>query len=183
MFKALGMSPGQTERFKDVELWLQDARIDLHAAIAAQGLDPNGAEARKLWTDYDKLRTTKKAEALGEFADRYFEYLGTQSVRDYAQQLAWTGIYSGENISSAQVERTADVLIANTRRMVTGPGAKWLEWETLDWSAAQGQLKDLLSPSQIETLGRFIEKDKAQGRVNQQTRRLTAQFKGQPPAK
>lgn len=180
MFKAVGLSPEQIEKFKDVELWLQEASVDLQAAIAAQGLDPSGAEAQKLWKDYSQLRSTKKAEALGDLAERYFEYLGTQSVRDYAQQLAWTGIYTGESISSAQVERTADVLIANTKRVATRSGAKWVDLATLDWTAASAQLKDVLSPAQIETLGRFVEKDKAQARVNQQTQRLTAQFKGQP---
>ncbi len=181
MFKAIGMSPVQIEKFKDVELWLQESRVDLQAAIAAQGLDSNSVEAQKLWTDYNNLRTTKKVEALGDLADRYFEYFGTQSVRNYSQELAWTGIFTGESISSAQVERTADVLIANTKRMLTGPGAKWVDLPTLDWTAASQQLKGVLSPAQIETLGRFVEKDKAQARVNQQTRRLTAQFNARVP--
>ena len=54
-------------------------------------------------------------------------------------------------------------------------------WKSLDWATAKAQLKDLLSPRQIETLGLFVEKDKAQIRVDDRTKQLTAQFKRQPP--
>lgn len=182
MFKAVGLSPEQIEKFKDIEVWLQESRIDLQAAIDAQGLDSTSAEYKKLWSDYSNLRTTKKAEVLGDLAERYFEYYGAQSVRDYVQQLASRGIIAGEAISSSQVERVTDILSANSKRSV-GPGAKWVDRDTINWAAASGQLKDVLSPAQIETLGLLIEANKAATRISEQTNRLTAQFKGQPQPK
>ena len=54
-----------------------------------------------------------------------------------------------------QVERAADVLIANSQRKGRGVGPN-----TINWSAARTQLSGVLSPSQIETLGLFVKCDR-----------------------
>jgi hypothetical protein len=181
MFKALGLSPEQIARFEDAEVWLEETKMDLQATIDARELDPVGATCKKLWSDYEKSRVTKKAEVLGDLTNRYLEYFRTQGVRDYAQQLAWTGAFTSEPVTSAQVERVADILIANCGRRGGGSGPGWADPATINWSAASEQLKDLLSPTQISTLAVFFQRDKAQAKVTEQINRLTAQFKGRAP--
>ncbi len=179
MFKAMALTPEQIEKFKDTEVWLEEMRMDLIASIEAQGLTSDSAEYKKLWTDYMNIRGPKKAEVLGPLFEPYAEYFWTQSVRYYPKQLAWAGVFSGETVTSAQVERVADVLIANSKRRGEAPAKHGVEWTTLDWSTASPQLKSLLSPSQLEFLGNAIERDKLQQKVRQRTSQLTAQFKKQ----
>ena len=120
---------------------------------------------------------------MGDLKDRYFEYYRTQEVRDYAQQLAWTGVFTGEPVTSTQVEHATDILVANSKRTETGNRRGWVDLATINWAVASVQLKQVLSPVQIETLGLFVEKGRAQTILMEQTARLTAQFKGQPPPK
>jgi hypothetical protein len=181
MFKALRMTPEQIEKYKDVEVWLEETRMDLHAAIEQQGIERGSAEYKKLWEDYNKTRLPKKAEALGNLAEAYAEYRAKYGVRWYASQLAWASTYLGETITAQQIERATDILDATSRRRV--PENLAVPEDTINWPAARDKLVGTLSPAQIETLGFLIEKRRTQDRANELTNRLTAQFKKQSPAK
>jgi hypothetical protein len=183
MFKALGLSPAQIESFKDAEVWLEEGKMDLNAAIESQGLTPDSAEYKKLWDNYDKSRAPKKAEVLGDLMEAYLEYYFTRDPRWAAQQLAWTGVFTGETVTSAQVEQAADILSANSKRRGSDPKTHGVEWATVDWPTASTQLKTVLSPGQIEILGGIVERDKLQRKVNELTMKLGAQFSKQSPAK
>jgi hypothetical protein len=175
MFKALRLSPEQIERFKDVEVWLEQERMELQAAIETQGLDPNGPEARKLWADYNNSRTTKKTEALGDNASRYLEYFHTASVRQSVQRLAAPDLVPGQTATADQVERAADILAANSQSK--SGGGHGVEPGTVNWIVVREQLKGILSTSQIEWLGLFVEEEAASVRVGQRQAQLTAQFR------
>ena len=157
--------------------------MDLRAAIETQGLDPNSAEAKKLWDDYARSRNQPKADLLGDLAHRYFDLYRTWSVRYYAQQLAGIGSMTGEVPSAEQIDRAAEILIANTRRRGAGKMPGWTDVENVNWAAATPQLEGVLSPAQIQSLGNLIERDALGKKLGQHAARLTAQFKGQPVLK
>lgn len=181
MFKALRLSPDQIEKFKDVEVWLREAEMDLEAAADTQRLSRDSAEYRKLYWEYDQSRAPKKREVLGDLADKYFEYYHTLNPRSVAQELAWTGVFTGEPVTAAQVERTADVLIANSQRR--GPNLPGVMPSTVDWATARTQLGGILSPTQTEMLGQLVEQDKALRKYYYEGSRLSVQFKSQTATK
>jgi hypothetical protein len=181
MFKALRLSPEQIEKFKDAEVWLHQEWTDLQAAIEMHGLDPNGAEARKLRSEYFKSRDAKKAEALGDLGERYLEYYNTTDVRDQVQKLARPDVVPGETVTADQVERATDVLIANSQRK--SGGRHGVEAGTVNWPVTQEQLKAILSPAQIERLGLFVEREAVNARYIQLQTQLTAEFRSKLAAK
>ena len=175
MFKALRLSPEQIEKFKDAEVWLHQERIDLEAALEMQRLDRNSPEAKKLWSDYWKARTMKQAEALGDLGGRFLEYSNTTNVRDQVQKLARPDVVPGETVTADQVERATDVLIANSQR--NSSGGYGVARGTVNWSVAREQLKGILSPTQIERLGLFVEKEAVDRRLSQRLTQLAAEFR------
>lgn len=181
MFKAVGLSPEQIEKFKDVEVWLREAEMDLEAAVDTQRLSRDSAEYGKLYSEYEQSRAPKKREILGDLADKYFEYYWTINPRTVAMGLAWTGVFTGEPVTGVQVERAADVLIANSRRR--GPDLPGVLPSTVDWSTARTQLGGILSPTQTEMLGQLVEKDNAVRKYYYENSRLTRQFKSQTAKK
>ena len=116
VFKWLGLTPEQMEKFADAEVWLMETSIDLQAAVDLHRLDRDSAEYKKLFSRYNASRATKKREVLGDLTDRYLEYFRTESVRWYPRELAYAGIFSGEAITAAQIEQVADILVANCKR-------------------------------------------------------------------
>lgn len=183
VFKWLGLTPEQTEKFKDAEVWLEETAIDLSAAVELHRLDRDSAEYKKLFSRYNASRVTKKQEVLGDLTDWYLEYFRTESVRWYPRELAYAGIFSGEMIAAAQIEHAADILVANCKRQSMQSSAKpgpWAYPAGLNWPAASAQLKGLLSPNQIATLGLLIEQDMAKARLDDRAERLSAQFNGRP---
>ena len=121
-----------------------------------------------------KSRATKKAEALGDLAERYLEYTNTAGLRPQVPKLTAPDLVPGESVTVEQVERATDILIANGQRKastrVIPPG-------TVNWTVDCEQLKSVISPAQIECLGLFIEEWAAVGRADQLKARLTAESK------
>lgn len=180
MFKALGLTPAQIQKFKELQVALLASKMDLQAAIETQALDPNGAEAKQLLADWQRSRTAKESEVLGAGIESFRAYNRMRDARELAKSLVWTSVYAGESISCSQVEQTAQVLAANSRygRM---------EGNSINWEAAKDQLRGSLSPSQIATLATRIEQIAVDARVNQQINQrvaaLTAEFKSQQAPK
>lgn len=184
MFKALGFSAEQAEKYKDWRVLGYQRRMDLDAVVEMQGLDRNSAAYKKLQVTQ---RQPMSAELnLGNIWDPnnpYMEYLRTQSVRDLASELAGTAIYSGEPVTFDQVERTTQVLAANSQRgQLENIGRNYVLPNTVNWDTASADLQGVLSPSQIAILGKIIQRQTTQARVDDLTKRLTAEFKARLPS-
>lgn len=178
--KELGLSAEQAGKLKDLRVWAQQRLLDLSATADAQGLSPNDGAIKKLHSEDLKVWRAKEAEVLGDLNVPYQEYRKDTSnfVRGLARELAGTAIYSGEPVTSVQIERTWPILAANCQKNKSGsviPG-------TVNWPAASAQLQGVLSPSQIATLGNIIERKATQSKVDELTKRLTAEFKARLPS-
>lgn len=180
IFKRLNLSPAQIEKFKDIETGLTETSMDLQAATELHRLDRDTPEGKRIWEDYNQSRIAKKAELLGADIVPYLELFRTRSVRDYAFRLAWTGIFTGETATADQINRASDILVANSKRRVTDGYPGWADVGGLNWPAAKEALRTVLSPTQIETVGNFVQRDAAYAKVDERAKLLTAQFKGQP---
>ena len=179
MFKALGLSPEQIEKAKNLIVSEQHSWMDMRAAAEMGGL-PKGSEAYEAMKEEQiTIRMKREVEFLGPLSDRFREYYHfTAPVRDLAQRLASTGAYPEAPVTSAQVERVAGILAAHSQRTATGPWRGTVEPATLNWVAASAELRGVLLPAQVATLGLFVQNEVAQAKVAEQINRLTAQFYG-----
>ena len=183
MFKALGFSAEQAEKWKDVQVGDTLRWMDLSAAMEMQGLDRNSAAYKKLAAENTKIRVTKERKLLGDLWAPYQEYNRAEAVRYLAKELAGTAVYSGLPVTSAQVEQTTQILAANSQRYPSSVGKGSVKTNTVNWPAARAQLQDVLPPVQVEILGRLIQRDATDAKAGEQTRRLTAEFKAKQAAK
>lgn len=179
LFRAIGASPEQIEKLKDVEVALEQTRMDIQAAVDLHQLDPNSAAGKRLWDDYNQARVAKRAEALGDVNHRLVDYDRSESVREIARMLAVTGVVTGERATADQVYRAGNILAANCKRWSTDSYPGWTDEATIDWDVAKEQLKSVLSPAQIDILRLQIESSKIKAKLNDRTRLLTAEFKKQ----
>jgi len=183
MFKALGFSVEQVEKWKDVAVWDTQRWMDLSAAVEMQGLDRTSDAYKKLAAEFTKSRVAKERELLGDLEPRYREYNKLEPVRELAKRLASWVIYWGEPVSLAQVERTTQILAAHSQRNQTGSLRGWVAPDTINWEAARAQLQDVLLPKQIETLGFIVRQRATEVKADALTKRLTAEFKAKQASK
>ncbi len=179
MFKVLGLSAEQIERFKDLKAWVKQRQMDLDAVADTLGLDRDSEGFKALQADHEKLRLAKEGELFGDLTARYREYYRTEVVRELARNLAWIGVYTDAPVTSAQIERATEILAAHSERQAAGSQRDWVARGTVNWDAAKLQLASVLSPDQTETLGRFVRMAAAQAKAVALKDRLTADFKAQ----
>lgn len=181
-FRAVGFSPEQIERWKQMVVQDEQRRLDLIAAVEAQGLGRNSETFKALQAENERLRRAKELEILGGLEPRYREYQRLEGTRAMVDWLTRAGVYLDEPITGEQVERATQVLAANARQTLRSGNGE--ECPIIDWTTTTGQLRDILSPSQIktlQTLGQQFEKiGRASQLVDERTKLLTAQFKSQP---
>ena len=182
-FRALGLSPEQIAKFRDVEVELDQNSLDLSAAVYNQELDPKSASYQKLVREWNDSRLTKKAAILGDLMGPYLDRYRSDPVRAYARELAWTGLITGETITTAQIERAGDILAASCQRMRTDSYPGFIVLGSLNWQAANDQLKSFLLPRQIEIIRLAHESELLQNKIAGRTNLLTTQFKKQAGAK
>jgi hypothetical protein len=188
IFRWLDLTPPEIETFMEDEMLLDQMLIDLRAAVELHRVDANSNEYKSLMADYNQARNTRKKEILGDRHERYLEYYRTREVRWLPRELVYAGIFSGEPIRAAEVERVADILVANCQRVLTtgvpatNPVGAWGYVSGVNWPAAKVQLEGVLSPRQIETLELLIKQELAEQKLRDYRGRLTAQFKAQSTA-
>lgn len=174
-FKALGLSPAMIEKVKDIAVEDRLGWLDFRAVADAHGLDWNSEGREALREKQQKLGQAKIADVLGpELNRRWRDYGATQNVRDFVQRLASTGSYLDTPMTSAQVERTNAILVANG----TPREANRFRGFVINWENANVQLREVLTPAQIGTLGLFVQEQEAGAKVSQRIKHLTAQFQG-----
>ncbi len=179
MFRALGMSSEQIERFKNLRIEREQLIMDRIGVAEMQGLDRNREAYQALAREHDEMFAKKEAEFFGPLEERYREHLRTQFLRSEVQRLASIEVYPEIPATWAQVERVTEILDRHSQR---APKQSWQlsTWLSVNWDAAAPQLNETLSAGQVVRLRNFAAFDIAMAKVMRQTDRLTAQFKGQP---
>lgn len=180
MGKAVGLSAAEVEKMKDLSTWMSQGWTDVEAVAEMQGLDPQGVATKKLGRKEVALPwMAKMKELLGDRMDLWWEDTHRKFMRAIVQDMAGYSIYSSEPLKGAQAEQTTQILAANSQRFSTA-SASWRGFydpDTLNWNAARAQLQRVLSPTQIATLGDFIEYGARQRKFDERQARLTAEFK------
>ncbi len=167
MVKALGLSPGQWERFKDFKLWEEQRRIDLRAAAENQGLDLRSPAFRALQQKDDAERAQKEREMLGDAMDGIREFDRTQYLRQITDRLASAGyMYPLSPLGADEIERVTQIIAQNTPRRRDGTIAQ----TPIRWAKVGPQLE--LPPAIMDVMQCW--EPGLQARVEERTAQILA---------
>jgi hypothetical protein len=154
LFRSLGLSPAQSERFLDVTLKGEERQMDLSAVMRSQGLAEDDPTVIKLRADSDAELQTAQRELLGEAEFRQAQDYGrTSVVRELVSGLAGAAAVAGTPITAQQAEQLTYLLANSSGHYRSGGPAEVaeIEWDKIDTPA-----RAILSESQL-TLFKTVE--------------------------
>ncbi len=175
IYEALGLSAEQIAQVKAIAMAAMGRRMDVAGALAVQGLDADGNDAKALRGQL--LSNHPLADVLGDKYALWKEYMIRRPIVSMiVRDVAGSAIYTGEPMTAAQVEQAAQILAANSTGRVAFLSNPTVD-ASINWSAARSQLAGVLSPTQIATLADSIDYSLANRKMNTRENQLTAEFK------
>jgi hypothetical protein len=181
LFKQLGLSPTQLQRFQQLLIDKQNTSRDVMAAMRSQGLTPgreNGDQMRAL---IQNANAEIDAQIRAEFGEstlvRYQTYEQTMPQRTLVERVQQRLSYSGTALSEQQASSLIGILAqtspASNRSRGPGTGSVSIT----DASIAQAQT--VLSASQLNVLQELQREQQAQAEL---LRRSRENFNSAPPS-
>jgi hypothetical protein len=182
LFKSLGLSPEQLERFKDLLVEKRSSTSDVRSAAREQGLN-----TRKDRATYEKLVADAQAEIDASIRDtigeagfaKYENYEKTLPQRNTVNQLEQRLSYSSTPLSSQQAEQLVAILAAADQGASTnvmnapipgmGPGPFAIQARGRDTritDATINQALGVLAAPQVEALRQLKQEQEAQSALN-----------------
>ena len=158
LFRSLGLSPAQSERFLDVTLKGEERQMDLSAVMRSQGLSEDDPMVAKLRGESDAEIQAALRELLGQAGYRQAQDYGrTSVVRELVSGLAGAAAVAGVPINAQQAEQLTYLLANASSRYRSGGPAEVaeIEWDKIDTPA-----RAILSESQL-TLFKTVEPPEA----------------------
>lgn len=147
-FRRAALGPDQVARMQEVLLKKSEQEMDLQMTARTQGVTMNAPEIRALNEKFDAETQTAEREALGDAAYAQFkDYERSAAVRDVVQGLVGMAVLEGAPLTASQAEQLGQVL-ANASPSYRQGGR--VKYEEIDWSAAEGELKSVLSDAQLD---------------------------------
>ncbi|CAM2781379.1 hypothetical protein [Rariglobus hedericola] len=187
LFKKLNLSPAQLEKFKDLLIERQTARMDVMTAARESGLNAreNRDELRKMTDEAQSEVDSSIKTALGETAfNQYQNYETTQSQRALVSQLDQRLSYSSTPLNSTQSDFLVSALATSSTASTNdqggggGPG-NWGGGNRATISdAVIAQAKSVLTPDQVSALTQLQSEQKAQQQIRELMRANTSNAKG-----
>lgn len=147
LFKALGLSPVQVEKFLANLAARQEQSADLEAAAEAKDLADDDSAIME-----GRLRIQREFEQaqrllLGERGcQQMSEFDLTEPARDTVRGLAAVAVAAGVPLTVPQAEQLAQVLVSEGRR-VNPEG--WLSLSAADWTRIDPQARTILTEAQF----------------------------------
>lgn len=175
LFKQLKLSPAQLEKFKDLLIERQTARMDVMATAREQGLDPraNRDELKKMTDEAQAEVDAAIKNSLGASVyDQYKTYDATQPQRALVSQvnniLGYSSTPLNETQSAFLVTALSTGTTATTDQAGGGPGG----WggggnRAVITDAVIEQAQTVLFPAQVEVLKQVQAEQQAQQKVRE----------------
>ena len=175
LFKQLKLSPAQLEKFKDLLIERQTARMDVMATAREQGLDPraNRDELKKMTDEAQAEVDAAIKTSLGESVyNQYQTYDATQPQRALVSQvnsiLGYSSTPLNETQSAFLVTALSTGTTATTEQAAGGPG----NWggggnRATITDAVIEQAQAVLFPAQVEVLKQVQAEQQAQQKVRE----------------
>jgi hypothetical protein len=174
LFKQLGLSPAQLQRFQELLIDKQNTRRDVVAAMRSQGLAPGRDTGDQMRALVQNANTEIDAQIRAEFGDitfsQYQTYEQTQSQRSLVERVQQRLSYSGTALSDHQASSLVNILAqtssSSTRSRGSGPGPGTVP--ITDATIAQAQA--ILSAPQLTALRELQREQQAQAELLRRTR-------------
>lgn len=174
LFKQLKLSPAQLEKFKDLLVERQNARMDVMATAREQGLDPraNRDELNKMTAEAQAEVDAAIKTSLGESVyNQYQTYDATQPQRALVSQVNSILGYSSTPLNETQSAFLVTALSTGTTataEQAGGPG----NWggggnRATITDAVIEQAQAVLFPAQVEVLKQVQAEQQAQQKVRE----------------
>jgi hypothetical protein len=175
LFKKLNLPPEQLEKFKNLLVERQNARMDVMVAARESGLNPreNRDELRKMTDEAQAEVDAAIKTSLGESVyNAYQAYDATQPQRSLVNQLDQRLGYTSTPLNSTQSDFLVNALAATgTTEQGGGPG----NWggggsrATITDEVIQ-QAQSVLTPAQVSALKQLQTEQQAQQKVREMMR-------------
>lgn len=152
LFRRLGLTPAQMERFQDITARRDEQKMDLNEILRveaeANGIisAETGGAVSKLMSQVDADYEAGQRALLGEEGFRELrEYGRTVETRTIASELAGAAVVAGVPFTAQQAEQLTQVLAnASSAYREGGEASVW----TIDWNQADEQARGILSEPQ-----------------------------------
>jgi len=199
LFKALGLSPVDLDRFKSLLVEKQAAVTDVMSAAREQGLDPRNPDDRAQiaallqGAQAQVDATIQQTLGAAQYA-QYQNYEQTLPQRNLVTQLAQSLSYTSSPLQDSQTEGLINILAANTPAQsqnaggfgalfagLGGAGGPFGARTSPITDAAITQAQSILTAAQLAALQQLQAQQQAQRQISQMVRQATAPT-GSPPS-
>ncbi len=153
LYRQLGLSEAQIGEFEAIMLERQQAMIDLFAAARTKGVSIDDPGLRQLNDPAQESMLPKLQALLGpDGFERFKSYIafGEGVARSAVGNLAMR-LHATAPITPEQSDRLTEIIARNTPKPTAGRGIIMQSGEP-DWPAIYGEVKDILSSSQLAAL-------------------------------
>jgi hypothetical protein len=150
LFRELGLSSAQSEKFLDITLKRVEQGVDLGAAVRAQGMSADDPVVDKLGLQMRQECETAQRELLGEAGFRQLQdYERTADMRELVRSTASAATVAGTPFTPPQAEQLIQVLANANDKYRSGGKASV---QNTDWDAVEAPARALLSEAQYAFL-------------------------------
>jgi hypothetical protein len=150
LFRALGLSAPQTEKFLDLALQRQAQIGDIFAVARAKGMAVNDPVVGKLVGQMQLEYEAAQRELLGEAGYRQLQdYERTAQMRNLVSSMAGVATVAGSPFTPQQAEQLVQVL-ANANSRYRSGGEAFVQ--NVDWAAVEAPARTILSEAQYACL-------------------------------
>ena len=150
LFRTLGLSSEQSEKFLDITLKRVEQGVDLGAAVRAQGMSADDPVVDKLGLQMRQECETAQRELLGEAGFRQLQdYERTADMRELVRSTASAATVAGTPFTPPQAEQLIQVLANANDKYRSGGKASV---QNTDWGAVEAPARAILSEAQYSFL-------------------------------
>lgn len=147
LFRNLGLTASQREKFKDILTGLQSRYADMASAKLALELSNDDPALKKLEADSTRQMEAELTAAFGEAAlTAYMDFERSLPARGYVEGFAVQIASSREPLTPEQAEKLSQALLSASASYQAGAVANS---EAIDWAAADRAAETFLTPSQL----------------------------------
>jgi hypothetical protein len=146
LFRQLGLSSDQIDKFNAIQLQLEESRSDLAAFAASDGLSMTDPDIAALMREANHEATLDLRDLLGtaNYA-AYRAYSQNSSALTLVNDLPGVGA-GNDPLSDSQTQQLTQILANSSIRDKAG----WVIYGSVDWQTAMPQAQTLLTPEQYE---------------------------------
>ena len=150
LYRSLGLSTAKIEQFEDSMTEYAEARLDLRAVVAADGLAGRSPEIQEIKSEADENLRVEQIDLLGDAGyEQLQQFERVLPVRNFAIGVPRFSGYPPEPLTETQTQQLTAILAGASKSYQTGGLATP---DTVDWNTVLVQAHGILTEAQFEGL-------------------------------